>query len=184
VSRARKAVAWAVGVGVAAGLVGLALMRLAEPTSLAFGAGLILLMASPLMAVSMGLAVALTGRARRAAPSAGGRAGGKELVGAPPLPAYGHLRIGYYKLRPGMADGLARRMQGEMQTLFGREAGFVGLQVIRCGADELVSISQWETRAQAEAAVDREVRWLAGTAARAVLTTDNHVGGIVAWERR
>ena len=176
------ALGWALMVGIVSALSGGMLMRLAEPVSLASGAGVILLIASPILAVSTGIVVAMSGRRRpRLGNGAGGRRDG--LAGAPPLPAAGHVRIGYYKFRPGTVDGVARRLLAEAPGLYGREAGFIGHRLIRSGADELFSISQWQTRAQAEAAVDRELRWMRSTAPT-VLQTESHVGAIVASDRR
>jgi hypothetical protein len=173
---------WTLVVGIVSALAGGMLMRFAEPVSLASGAGVILLIASPILAVSTGIVVAMSGRRR---PRHGYGGGGQRdgLAGAPPLPAAGHVRIGYYKFRPGTVDGVARRLLGEAAALYVREPGFIGHRLIRSGADELFSISQWQTHAQAEAAVDRELRWMRATAAPTVLQTESHVGAIVASDR-
>ena len=94
----------------------------------------------------------------------------------------GYVRVGYYKLKSSMADTVARRAQVEMEVLYKREPGFIGMQMVRCGTDELISISQWQTRAQAEAAVDRELTW-ARAVAQSVTQTESHVGAIVVAER-
>jgi heme-degrading monooxygenase HmoA len=186
VGRAGKAVVWALAVGLAAALAGVLLMKLSDPVSLGSGAGVMLLVASPLMAIGMGAAMLLAGRPKRvvAARAAERADDAKEPQGAPPLPSVGHVRLGYYKFKMGYADAVAHRMQAEMRVLYDREPGFIALHVVRCGADELLSISQWETRYQAEAAVEREIRWMRSTAPSAVLQTDSHVGGIVVSERR
>jgi heme-degrading monooxygenase HmoA len=159
--------------GVAAG-IGLLLLRLADPVSLESGAGVILLIASPLLAVSAGLVVAISGREARPGGSSGP---------ALPMPAIGYVRIGYYRMRAALVDRVARQAQADMLLLFKRDPGFIGFQMVRSGSDELISISQWETRAQAEAAVDRELSWIKATAAHAVTSTESHVGGIVLSER-
>jgi hypothetical protein len=133
------------------------------------------------LAVSTGIVVAMSGRRRPRAINAGGPR--DSLSGAPPLPAAGHVRIGYYKFRPGTVDGVARRLSAEASALYAREPGFIGHRLIRSGADELFSISQWQTHAQAEAAVDRELRWMRATAAPTVLQTESHVGAIVGSDR-
>jgi len=173
-----RALGWAFAVGLVAALAGALLLRLAGPTTLGQGAGVVLLMASPILAISTGVVVAASSRRSRAG---GGlaRAGGG-LSGQPPLPAIGFVRLGYYKLRGGTADGVARRLQSELKLVYGSEAGFVGCLVVRAGSDELISVSQWLTREQAEAAVERELRWIKATVAATVLQTESHVGAVVA----
>jgi len=114
------ALGWALVVGVVGALAGGLLMRFAEPVSMASGVGVILLIASPILAVSTGIVVAVSGRRRPRPGNAGsGRRDGS--VDAPPLPAAGHVRIGYYKFRPGTVDGVARRLLAEATTLYARE---------------------------------------------------------------
>jgi hypothetical protein len=173
-----RALAWALVVGVTSALAGALLLRLAAPTTLGQGAGVVLLMASPILAISTGIVVAASHRRQH---RGGGvvRAGGG-LSGQPPLPAIGFVRLGYYRLKGGTADGVARRLQSELKLVFGGEAGYVGSLVVRAGSDELISVSQWLTREQAEAAVDRELRWMKSTVAATVLQTESHVGAVVA----
>jgi heme-degrading monooxygenase HmoA len=168
-------------VGIVGALAGGLLLVLAGPTTLGQGVGVILLIASPILAVSTGIVIVASGRKRGRHSRANGQGNG--LAGAPPLPAAGHVRIGYYKFKPGTVDGVARRLQAEAAMLYSGEPGFIGHRLIRSGADELFSISQWATHAQAEAAVDRELRWFKSTVASTVVSTESHVGAIVGSDR-
>src|SRR5262245_25320723 len=104
--------------------------------SMESGIGLMLLAASPLVAISSGIVVAVANRAHGkvvvAKPIAGG-ARVAPLERLTPMPAVGYVRIGYYRLKGGTADTVARRVQGEMQMLYGTDPGFIGLQLVRCG---------------------------------------------------
>lgn len=173
-----QALGWSVGVGVVSALSGGLMLLLAGPTTLGQGTGVVLLLASPILAISTGVVVAMSHRRVRHR-AGGARPAASGLSGAPPMPPIGYVRVGYYKLKVGTADGVARRLQDEAALLYGREAGFVGCQVVRAGPDELISISQWLTREQAEAAVDREIRWMKATVAATVLQTESHVGAVV-----
>jgi heme-degrading monooxygenase HmoA len=173
------ALGWAVGVGLVSALAGALLLLLAGPTTLGQGAGVVLLLASPILAISTGVVVAASHRRTRHPAAGHATATGGGLAGAPPLPPIGFVRLGYYKLKGGTADGVARRLQSEMKLVLGGEAGYVGCLIVRAGSDELISVSQWLTRQQAEAAVDRELRWMKSTVAATVLQTESHVGAVV-----
>jgi heme-degrading monooxygenase HmoA len=141
------ALGWAMVVGVVGALAGGLLLLLAGPTTLGQGTGVILLIVSPILAVSTGIVATMSRRKRVRHGNGGGQRA--SLVGVAPLPSIGHVRIGYYRFKPGTADGAARRLQGEIGLVYGRESGFIGCQLVRSGSDELLSISQWQTHDQA-----------------------------------
>jgi hypothetical protein len=59
-------------------------------------------------------------------------------------------RLSRYRLRAGSAAELARQAESAMLPRLRGQPGFVAYEVIQVGEDELVAISTWRTRDDAE----------------------------------
>ena len=59
-------------------------------------------------------------------------------------------RLSLYRLPAGSAAAVARRAESTLLPLLRSQPGFVAYEVIQVGEDELVAISTWRTRGDAE----------------------------------
>ncbi len=89
-----------------------------------------------------------------------------------------HARIGVYKLQPGAADEVVRRAGAGMLPIFQRQPGFRSYELVKTGDDAVISISTWESHAQAEAAIQSASSWVKEALGDLVVSVQNHVGEI------
>ena len=90
-------------------------------------------------------------------------------TGASTLSPVNAARVARYRLRAGSAVELARQAERDVLPRLRDQPGFVAYEVIRVGEDELVAISTWRTRGDAERSVEgAAVGPLAATAAELV----------------
>jgi heme-degrading monooxygenase HmoA len=87
-----------------------------------------------------------------------------------------HVRVGVYKFKPGTTDTIVAKAEAELLPLHRQQPGFVGYEVVRTGTDSVVSISTWETEAEAEDAAKRSVAWVNENIRGAIDTVENHIG--------
>ena len=90
-----------------------------------------------------------------------------------------YARIGVYKAKPGSAltaDETIRRSQNGMLPIFRNQPGFAGYGLVKVGEDSVISISFWQTREQAEAAVQAIASWVKDNLAEMIETVRNYVG--------
>ena len=87
-----------------------------------------------------------------------------------------HARVGVYKLLPGTVEEVIRRAQAGMLPTFRSQPGFVGYGLIKTGEDAVISLSLWQTREQADAAVQTAAAWVQENLAEMVDSVQNHVG--------
>jgi hypothetical protein len=73
-----------------------------------------------------------------------------------------HARVAFYKLRSGSLDQVVRTVEdpGGLLEIFRGQPGFYSYELINTGAG-LVSVSRWESEAQAKAATDAAAAWVA-----------------------
>lgn len=89
-----------------------------------------------------------------------------------------HMRIAVYKFKPGSMDEVVRRAETGMLPTFRKQPGFVAYGILKTGADTAVSISAWQTREQADAAVGVAASWVKENIAEMTESVQNHVGDL------
>ena len=89
-----------------------------------------------------------------------------------------YVRVAVYKARPGTVDEMARRAEAGMLPIFRNQPGFVAYGIVKTGADEGISLSVWETREQAEKAVQAAAEWVKDNLADIAESVQNHVGDL------
>jgi len=90
-----------------------------------------------------------------------------------------YARIGVYKAKPGSAltaDEAIRRSQNGMLPIFRNQPGFAGYGIVKTGQDSVISISFWQSRQQAEAAVQLAASWAKNNVAEMSESVQNYVG--------
>ena len=90
-----------------------------------------------------------------------------------------YARIGVYKAKPGSAltaDEAARRSQNGMLPIFRNQPGFAGYGIVKAGQDSVISISFWQSRQQADAAVQLAASWAKDNVAEMSESVQNYVG--------
>ena len=87
-----------------------------------------------------------------------------------------HARIGIYRLR-GSAEEVFRSGREGLLPRFRQQPGFVDYELVGTG-NGVVSISHWESREQAGAAVDAAATWVRDHLASLVTLTDSYVGEV------
>lgn len=85
-------------------------------------------------------------------------------------------RIAVYQFKPGTGDEVIRLAQQGMVPIFRQLPGFWRYTLVRTGAHSGISISIWETKAQADAAVQKAAEWVKGNIADKIVAVQNHVG--------
>ena len=91
-----------------------------------------------------------------------------------------HVRIAFYDLTKGTFHELVSivRQPGGMLDAFRHSPGFVSYGVADTGGGTLASISIWDTRTDAEAAVEVARQWVATNVADRVTLSANRVGDL------
>src|SRR2546423_6193354 len=89
-----------------------------------------------------------------------------------------HIRLAVYKIKSGMVDEVARKAEAGMLPIVRNQPGFVAYGIIKEGADRAVSLSVWETREQAEKAVQVAAAWVKDNIADITESVENHVGDL------
>ena len=87
-----------------------------------------------------------------------------------------HVRVGVYQFKPGTTDTVLRKAEVELLPMHRQRPGFIGYEVVRTGGDTAVSISTWESQAQAEDAATRSVDWVKANIHDSIDSVQNHVG--------
>jgi heme-degrading monooxygenase HmoA len=70
------------------------------------------------------------------------------------------LQIANYKVIKGTFPELAEEAKGGMLDIFKKQPGFIRYGLADTGKDECVSLSVWETHAQADAATPLAASWV------------------------
>jgi len=92
------------------------------------------------------------------------------------------LRIANYKVIKGTFPELAEEAQGDMLETFKRQPGFIRYGLADTGDSTCVSISLWETHAQADAATPVAATWIREHLADRVELRSNQVGDLAFYE--
>ncbi len=95
------------------------------------------------------------------------------------MPAPSHARIGFYTARPGNLDHVLERARDEVIPMLEAEAGFRRYTVVRTGPDRLVSITGWDTHAEAQMAARRLLAWVAEVMGETLISVENHIAEVV-----
>ncbi len=89
-----------------------------------------------------------------------------------------HARVVIYKFKPGTVDEVIRKGAAGAVPLFRSQAGFRSYEVIKTGPDSGISISTWDTQAQAQDAVKVGADWVKANIAQDVVSAETHVGTV------
>jgi heme-degrading monooxygenase HmoA len=89
-----------------------------------------------------------------------------------------HMRIAFYQFKPGSMDEVVRKAENGMLPTFRKQPGFVAYGLVKTGADTAISISAWQTREQADAAVQAAASWVKENIAEVTESVQNHVGDV------
>jgi uncharacterized protein YcbX len=92
------------------------------------------------------------------------------------------LRIANYKIINGTFPELAEEAKGGMLTTYKDQPGFLRYGLAKTGDAECMSISLWETHAQAEAATPVAATWVREHLADRVELRSNEVGDLAFFE--
>jgi heme-degrading monooxygenase HmoA len=87
-----------------------------------------------------------------------------------------HLRIAVYAIKKGTAEKAAEVAKGGMLPIFKAQPGFVRYGVGLLDDGKLVSVSIWETHAEAEAATGAAAEFVAKNMADLIQLESSHVG--------
>lgn len=85
-------------------------------------------------------------------------------------------RVGIYKVKADQAEPVIAKGKAELPELMKRQPGFNRYAVLRTGPDEIVSLSSWETREQAEAAGKQLTDWVRQNGPDAFVGAENLTG--------
>ncbi len=89
-----------------------------------------------------------------------------------------HVRTALYTFKPGTTDEVIRRAQEGMLPTFRRQPGFVAYGVVKTGENSAISLSFWQSREQADAAVQVAASWVKDNIAEMVESVQNYVGDL------
>ena len=90
-----------------------------------------------------------------------------------------YARIAVYKVKPDSTmtvDEAIRRSQTGMLPIFRSQPGFVSYGQVKASQDCVISISFWQSRQQAEAAVQLSASWAKDNLAGMTESVQNYVG--------
>lgn len=91
-----------------------------------------------------------------------------------------HARVAFFKLRSGSFDEVVRIVEapGGLLEIFRGRPGFHSYELIETGAG-LVSVSHWESSAQADDATRAAATWVVGHIDHLVKLVQSDVGEVV-----
>jgi len=93
-----------------------------------------------------------------------------------------HLRLANYKITKGTFPELVEVAKEPMLRTFKAQPGFVRYGIADTGEGTFVSISLWETHAQAEAAAPVAATWVRENMADRIELRSNQVGDLAFFE--
>jgi heme-degrading monooxygenase HmoA len=94
-----------------------------------------------------------------------------------------HARVGIYKVRPETAEAVMAKGKNELPDLMKSSPGFRRYGVLRTAPDEVVSLSTWDSREQADGAAERLTAWVRQNGSDAFVGAQNHVGEVAISEQ-
>jgi hypothetical protein len=87
-------------------------------------------------------------------------------------------RVALYDIKSGTFDEIRSKAQAGMVPLFQQSDGFVSYGVASIDKDVFISLSTWETRAQADAASTKAADWVNNNAKDKFSLRDSYVGDL------
>jgi len=87
-----------------------------------------------------------------------------------------HIRIGVYTITQGNYDELVEKAREGMAPINRESPGFIFYSLSELGDGRFVSISTWQSREQAEAAVGKSADWVRENLADSISLQENMVG--------
>jgi heme-degrading monooxygenase HmoA len=90
-----------------------------------------------------------------------------------------HVRVALYRFTPGSLDEIKQKVAAEMVPTLSGESGFQSYEVVQTGDDEAVSLSHWDSAADAERASETIREWVQSALAGMVETSEVHIGETV-----
>jgi Antibiotic biosynthesis monooxygenase len=93
-----------------------------------------------------------------------------------------HVRIATYDIKEGSFQELADVAQQGMLRTFREQPGFIRYGLADIGNRKAVSVSLWETRKAADAAVPVAERWVRENIPTKVALTTNQIGDLAFFE--
>ena len=93
-----------------------------------------------------------------------------------------HLRLATYEIKKGSFQDVAKAAESGMLRTFREQPGFVRYGVADVGDKTLVSISLWETRKHADAAVPVAATWVRENLGDQIEIRSNQIGDFAFFE--
>jgi quinol monooxygenase YgiN len=93
-----------------------------------------------------------------------------------------HLRVANYKVTKGHFQEVASSAKDGMLRTFREQPGFIRYGLADTGEDTCLSISVWETRAQAEASAPVAATWISEHMPDRIELRSNQVGDLAFFE--
>jgi heme-degrading monooxygenase HmoA len=93
-----------------------------------------------------------------------------------------HVRLATYDIKDGTFDELARIARDGMLRTFQEQPGFIRYGLADLGDRKCVSVSLWETRKEADAAVPVAERWVREHVATRVDLRTTQIGDLAFFE--
>ncbi|MGN6634613.1 MAG: antibiotic biosynthesis monooxygenase [Oryzihumus sp.] len=87
-------------------------------------------------------------------------------------------RIALYDIKSGSFDEIAAQARSGMVPLFQKSDGFVSYGVAQVDKESFVSLSTWETHAQADAAAAKAADWVKANSRDRFSLLKNYVGDL------
>ena len=87
-----------------------------------------------------------------------------------------HVRVAVYDITSGDFTDVAAKAEQGMLPTFQRMPGFVSYGLAQTGPTTCISLSVWQSREQAEAAVGAAADWVRDNLAGQIRLRDNYVG--------
>ncbi len=89
-----------------------------------------------------------------------------------------HAHVGFSTLTPGALDASLTRARNELLPWMRAQPGLRCFTVVVSGPDSFIALSGWDTRAQAEQAVERFSGWSRTSLGQSVTSVENHLGEV------
>ena len=89
------------------------------------------------------------------------------------------VRVALYEFKPGTVDRVVQKARDGFLPLLRQQNGFVRYTVGKLGGDKAISISGWQSRKDADAAVAQAADWVKENLAGDVQSVQNHVGELL-----
>ena len=87
-------------------------------------------------------------------------------------------RVALYDIKSGTFDEIRSKAEAGMVPLFQQSDGFVSYGVARIDKDAFISLSTWETRAQADAATTKAADWMNTNSKDQFTLRESYVGDL------